>query len=74
MSIYGTIRSYKITEVGVGKFLLVTFLGLAVKPIAIVLEVIAILWGIFTPINGFVVVDKNSPRQFDIQKSATAIL
>lgn len=59
MNLYGTLRSYSIKDAGIAKVLLVTILGFAVQPIKFVLEVTAILWGLITPKNEFVVVDKN---------------
>lgn len=64
MNLYGTLRSYtySVNHVGIGKLLLLTILGFVVQPIKYILEIIAILWGLITPKNEFVIVNKNVLR------------
>lgn len=65
MNLYGTFRSYTYSanHVGIGKLLLLSILGFAVQPFKYILEIIAILWGLMTPKNDFVVVDKNVQKK-----------
>ncbi|XP_046643232.1 beta-1,4-mannosyltransferase egh-like isoform X2 [Daphnia pulicaria] len=61
MNLYGTFRSYTYSakHVGIGKLLLLFILGFVLQPFKYILEIIAILWGLMTPKNGFAIVDKN---------------
>ncbi len=59
MNFYGTVRSYLCSKVRGSKIVLMVCLGMALKPFKIVLELGAVLWGLFTPKIQFVVVDKD---------------
>lgn len=57
--IYGTCRSFSIARVGVFKFLLLLMTGVIVTPFKVVVENIAVVWGLFTPKHKFFVVKKD---------------
>jgi beta-1,4-mannosyltransferase len=58
MYIYGVFRSFSIRRVGIFKFLLLLLSCIFVTPFRIVVENIAVVWGIVTPKHKFFVVKK----------------
>jgi hypothetical protein len=61
MNLYGTLRSFVYNErrVGIVKLIFLSILTLAIQPVKYIFEIIAILWGLVTPKNEVVIVDKN---------------
>ena len=59
MNFYGTIRSFVSNKGKISKIVFMICCGIVVQPVKVILEIVAILWGLFTPKNEFVVVDKN---------------
>ncbi|XP_046451309.1 beta-1,4-mannosyltransferase egh-like [Daphnia pulex] len=57
--IYGTCRSFSIARLGIFKFLLLLMAGVFVTPFKVVVENIAVLWGLLTPKHKFFVVKKD---------------
>ena len=62
LSIYGTFRSFDIKKVGLFKILFYLVIGILVSPIRIVVEILAVLWGITAPKHKFFVVKKDSTQ------------
>ena len=58
MGIYGILRSFNVREIGWLKFLFLIGAQLAIIPIKIVLELIAIMWGLCSSKDHFFVVNK----------------
>jgi hypothetical protein len=57
--IYGTCRSFSIARLGIFKFLLLLMAGVFVTPFKVVVENIAVIWGLLTPKHKFFVVKKD---------------
>lgn len=57
--IYGTFRSFSIARVGILKFILLLLTGVVVTPFKVLIENIAVVWGLFTPKHTFFVVKKD---------------
>lgn len=57
--IYGTCRSFSVSRVGIFKFVLLLLTGVFVTPFKVVVENIAVIWGLFTPKHKFFVVKKD---------------
>ena len=58
--IYGTFRSFSIARVGVFKFTLLLLTGVIVTPFKVLIENIAVVWGLLTPKHKFFVVRKDT--------------
>merc|ERR1712071_334489 len=61
-SIYGTFRSFDIKKVGLFKILFYLVIGILVSPIRIVVEILAVFWGITAPKHKFFIVKKDSTQ------------
>ena len=57
--IYGTCRSFSIARLGVFKFLLLLMAGVFVTPFKVIIENVAVIWGLSTPKHNFFVVKKD---------------
>ena len=58
MGIYGILRSFDVREIGWFKFLFLIVAQFALIPIKVVIELVAIVWGLCSSKNHFFVVNK----------------
>lgn len=56
---YGTCRSFSVSAVGMSRFAFFIVVGILVTPFKLLIEIIAVVWGIITPKHTFFVVKKD---------------
>jgi len=58
MYVYGTLRSFNVRRVGAFKVLMYVLMGIVITPVKILIEILAVMWGLVTPKHKFFVVKK----------------
>jgi len=56
---YGTVRSFSVSMVGIVRFIMFILMGILVTPFKLLIEIVAVVWGISTPKHTFFVVKKD---------------
>ena len=64
--VYGTIRSFSVHRYGVIRCVLFLLAGVSVTPFKIIVESIAVIWGLVTPKHNFYVVTKDLSSSIEV--------